>query len=79
VIELPHGESLPLYVVARTLGLDRKHLVHLVESGEIKTAYDCRNATASRSTIRIPRDAVLEFLERRKIVIVKPVKKQSPR
>jgi hypothetical protein len=49
-------------------------LVNLVESGEIKPAFDFRGKASSRSCMRIPREALMEFLESRKIIAVAPVK-----
>jgi hypothetical protein len=69
---LPAGESFPVHVLSRVLHVHRTHITSLIESGEIKCGFDIRGAQSSRSTIRVPRAAVVEFLERRKIVIVDP-------
>jgi hypothetical protein len=69
---LPPGESFPVYLLARVLHIDRKHVVHLIDTGELKCAVDLRGPGASRSTIRISRAAVIEFLESRRIIVVPP-------
>jgi excisionase family DNA binding protein len=70
VVELPPGDHFPVYVLARYLHVHRQHVLNLIDSGEIKCAIDIRGAQASRSTIRIPRWAVEDFLKSRTIVIV---------
>jgi excisionase family DNA binding protein len=67
VIELPPGESLPVYLIARVLSIHRDHLLHLIEAGELP-AIDLRGVGSSRSTIRIARHDLLDFLERRQIL-----------
>jgi len=67
---LPAGESFPVHLLARVLHVDRKHVIGLIDSGEIKCAFDMRSPGVSRSLIRVPRAAVVEFLESRKIVVV---------
>jgi hypothetical protein len=67
---LPAGESFPVHLLARVLHVDRKHVIHLIDSGEIKCAVDLRGPGSSRSTIRVSRAAVIEFLESRKIIVV---------
>jgi hypothetical protein len=66
VIELPPGESLPIHVVARALACHRKHLVNLIEAGDLE-AYDLRGPHSSRSTIRVTRQTLIQWLESRKI------------
>jgi hypothetical protein len=39
----------------------------MIEQGELGPAYDLRMKNASRSLVRIPRDALLEFIEERRI------------
>jgi excisionase family DNA binding protein len=66
MIELPPGESLPIHVVARALSCHRNHLVNLIEAGHLE-AYDLRGPHSSRSTIRITRQTLIEWLASRKI------------
>lgn len=61
---LPQGGALPVYIVARALGLHRSHIVSLIEEGEL-VAFDLRGAGSSRSTLRIPRQSLIQFLEAR--------------
>jgi hypothetical protein len=71
VIEcLPSGDNFPVYVLARYLHVHRQHVLNLIDSGEIKCAIDIRGPGASRSTIRVPRWAVEEFLKSREIIVV---------
>jgi hypothetical protein len=67
ISELPDWDGFPVYWVAKRWHLDRKHLCNLIEAGEFGKAIDFRGASSSRSTIRIPRAALIAFLERRKI------------
>lgn len=69
MIELPPGAALPVHVIARALHCDDQHLVHLIESGELE-AFDLRSPHSSRSTLRVTRTTLIEFLARRKIVVV---------
>ena len=69
---LPAGESFPVHILARVLRVTRNHVVNLIDCGELKCAVDLRSPGASRSTIRVPRAAVVEFLECRRIVVVQP-------
>ena len=68
--ELPAGDNFPVHVLARYWHVDRKHIINLIDSGEIRCAIDIRGAASSRSTIRIPRWAVVEFLKNREIIVV---------
>jgi len=70
VSELPAGDNFPVHVLARYWHVDRKHIINLIESGEIRCAIDLRSPHASRSTIRVPRWAVEEFLRSREIIVV---------
>jgi Helix-turn-helix domain len=67
---LPPGESFPVHLLARVLHVHRTHVINLIDAGEIKCAVDLRGPGASRSTIRVPRAAVIAFLESRRIVVV---------
>jgi Helix-turn-helix domain len=67
---LPPGESFPVHLLARVLHIHRTHLINLIDAGEIQCAVDLRGHGSSRSTIRVPRAAVIEFLEKRRIVII---------
>jgi len=69
-LALPAGDSFPVHVLARYWHVTRPHIINLIESGEIKCAIDIRSPGASRSTIRIPRWAVEEFLKTREIIVV---------
>jgi len=64
--ELPDWSFFPCHWLAHRLQVDSKHIANLIESGEIKCAVDLRSRGASRTTIRIPRAAVVEFLTRRR-------------
>ena len=74
---LPAGESFPVHLLARVLRVHRDHVIHLIDSGELKCAVDLRSPGASRSLIRVPRAAVVEFLESRKILIVESPGKRN--
>jgi len=65
---LPAGESIAVYQLARHWHCDRGHIIHLVESGAIR-AFDLRGEGSSRSTLRIPRAALVEFLEKRQVIV----------
>jgi hypothetical protein len=67
---LPPGDNFPVYLLARFLHVHRQHVLNLIDCGEIKCAIDIRSPHASRSTIRVPRWAVEEFLKSREIVVV---------
>lgn len=71
---LPPGESFPVHLLARVLHVTRNHVINLIDTGEIKCAVDLRGAGASRSTIRVSRAAVVEFLESRRILVVESPK-----
>jgi excisionase family DNA binding protein len=62
---LPIGESVTVYELARFLKVRREVVLEWIESGELSPAYDLRSPGSGRSVIRIPRAAVLEFLESR--------------
>ena len=64
---LPPGEALPVYVIARALGCHRSDIVHLVEAGEVE-AIDLRGPGSSRSTIRVTRQSLMEWLESRSVI-----------
>ena len=74
---LPEGQSFPVHLLAKVLHVTRVHVVNLIDAGEIKCAVDLRGPGASRSTIRVPRAAVLEFLESRRIVVVSDEKRNG--
>jgi hypothetical protein len=59
-----------VWQLAKILCCHRQHLVNLCESGAIKVAIDIRGKGSSRSTIRVPRAAVLEFLESRQVIVL---------
>ena len=69
-VELPAGENFPVHVLARFLHVHRQHVLNLIDSGDLKCAVDIRGPGSSRSTIRIPRWAVEEFLKSREIIVV---------
>jgi hypothetical protein len=60
-----NGAWLPLHDVERALGLNRSQVMQLLEEDEIEGAVDLRSPGASRSLIRVPRDTVTAFLEKR--------------
>jgi hypothetical protein len=63
---LPAGESFPVWKLAQLFHVSDQHLVNLIEEGEI-TAFDLRGKTSSRSCVRVPRNALIEFLQRRQV------------
>jgi len=67
---LPPGDSFPVYVLARCFHVHRQHVLNLIDAGELKCAIDFRSPGSSRSTIRVPRWAVEEFLKSREIIVV---------
>lgn len=67
--ELPAGDHFSVCVLARYLHVTRNHVVNLIDSGEIRCAIDIRGSGASRSTLRVPRWAVEEFLKSRKVIV----------
>jgi hypothetical protein len=69
---LPAGESFPVWQLAQMFHVDRKHLINLIESGEIKVAFDLRGKASSQSCIRVPRNSLLEFLEKRQVIVPAP-------
>jgi excisionase family DNA binding protein len=64
---LPPGETFAVWQLAKMLNCHRSHLVHLIEAGEI-VAFDLRGKKASRSTMRVPRNSIVEFLEKRQVI-----------
>jgi Helix-turn-helix domain len=62
----PPGQWVPLFELSRLLKVRREKLLELIEEGELAPAFDLRGKGSSRSAIRIPRAAVLEFLENRR-------------
>jgi len=58
------GQWLPLWKLARLLNVRREKLLELIDEDELWPAYDLRGKGAFRACIRIPRSAVMEFLER---------------
>jgi excisionase family DNA binding protein len=63
---LPADRNFAVNTLAKLLGVRRQHVLDWIDSGQIRCAFDLRGAGSSRSTIRIPRAAVLEFLAKRK-------------
>jgi hypothetical protein len=68
------GESFAVWQLATFFGVNKQHLINLIESGEFG-AIDLRGKAGSRSTIRIPRDALISFLESRKIIAAQKAKR----
>jgi hypothetical protein len=66
---LPPGDTIAVWALAEALGVHRTHITNLLDQGEIKCAIDLRGKGSSRSTIRIPRSAILEFIEKRQVAI----------
>jgi hypothetical protein len=62
--ELPPGDAFAVWQLAKVLGCNRSHVSALVESGEVD-AFHLRGKGANRSIIRVPRAALIEFLEKR--------------
>jgi hypothetical protein len=73
---LPPGESFAVWQLAKLLHCHRTHLVHLIESGEL-VAFDLRAKSASRSTMRVPRDSIVEFLQKRQVIAATTGKKHG--
>jgi hypothetical protein len=67
---LPAGESFPVWQLAQLFHVNRQHLINLIESGEIKIAFDFRGKSSSKSCIRVPRDSLIAFLEKRQVIAV---------
>jgi hypothetical protein len=53
--------------LARHWGRSAQHVLNLIDTGAIKTGADMRGEKAKRSNINIPRWAVIDFLDRRKL------------
>lgn len=64
--ELPPWEFFPVWQLAKSWNCSREHVANLVESGELPVGLDLRTKGSSKSMIRVPRRAVVEFLNRRK-------------
>lgn len=73
---LPPGESIAVHVLARFWGVHPTHVSNLIEAGEIQ-AVDLRGPKSSRSTLRVPRGSLVEFLAKRQVIV--PEKKQTRR
>lgn len=68
--DLPAGvESFALHWLAKRWKCSVRHLFKLVESGEFKVAIDLRGLNSSKACIRLPRQSVVDFLNRRKDLI----------
>lgn len=76
MLELPPGEALPVYVIARILCVHRTHVLNWIDSGELK-AIDLRGSQSSRSTVRVERQSLVKFLESRQIIVVEPKKQKG--
>jgi hypothetical protein len=65
--ELPAGKAWfsPRWL-ARHWGRSIQHVLNLIESGEIRDNVDMRGEGSRRSNLNIPRQAVIDFLKRRK-------------
>lgn len=70
---LPADNSFPVHLLAKLLNVHRTHIVHLIETGELRCAVDLRSSQSSRSCIRVSRVAILEFLEAREIQVISPI------
>lgn len=66
--ELPDWHFFPLHWLANHLRVTTKHVDTLIATGEIKMALDLRGKASSRATIRIPRKAIVDFLNARRDV-----------
>jgi hypothetical protein len=66
-VELPQGESFPVWKLAQMFHIDRKHLANLIEQGEL-VAFDLRGKSSSQSCLRVPRNSLIEFLAKRQIL-----------
>lgn len=64
--ELPRQDFFPTWQLARLWHCTAQHVVNLVESGELLIALDLRGKASSKSMIRVPRKAVVRFLNARK-------------
>src|SRR6266496_2994012 len=64
-MDMPEG-FYPIGQIAKLLAVDRVHLKRLIESGEI-CAVDLRGSDAHRACVRISRDALVSFIESRRI------------
>jgi len=71
---LPNWESFPVNFVAKYLQIHRDHVMRLIELGEISPVLDLRAPNATRSYLRVPREALLDFLKTRELAIVQKQK-----
>ena len=62
-IVLPDHQSFSVQQLSQLLSINRAEVSRLIEEGAFSLAYDLRSPGASRSCLRVPRQAVLEFLE----------------
>lgn len=63
---LPDWDGFPIWWLAKRWQVTDQHILNLVESRQIACAVDLRNKGSSRATIRIPRKAVIAFLNTRR-------------
>lgn len=67
-LPLPPGDSLPVFAIAKALNCTRGHVIHLIEAGELP-AVDLRAPGASRSTLRVARQSLLDWMESRTVIV----------
>jgi len=67
---LPNWESFPVNFLAKYLQIHRDHVLRLIELGEISPVLDLRAPNSTRSCLRVPREAVLDFLKTRQVTVV---------
>jgi len=65
---LPPGRFFAVWRLAEIFSVSRDHVWNLVLDGEFE-GVDARRRGCSRYSVLIPRASVIEFLERRKIVV----------
>ena len=64
--ELPRWDFFPVWWLAEKWHVSTQHIFNLIETGELPVPIDLRNKASSRSLLRVPRKALIEFLNRRK-------------
>jgi hypothetical protein len=77
--ELPSWDFFPIIWLAERWHCSSMHIFRLIESGELPVPIDLRNKGSSRATIRIPRKALIEFLNRRANIAAIAAKNPQPK
>ena len=67
MLEIPAKPSLRPDETARMLGCSEVHIRHLIEEGTL-AAVDIRSAICRKPSLRISRQSLVEFIQKRKTV-----------